>query len=334
MNWALIGASTIARQYLIPAIRSFEGSEATWVVSGSESHATQFAADEGIANAATDLEQALADPSVDAVYISSTNEKHHAQALAAIASGKHVLCEKPLAMSLAEAREMIDAAKAAGVHFATNHHLRCAGSHRAIRQLIADGRIGEVLSVKISHAVSLPEHLRGWRLDNPGAGGGVVLDMTVHDTDTIRYHLGEDPVSVVAEAASSGMGQGVEDSAMAIMTMASGIQVLSHVSFGHPFGKTGVEIHGTKGAIYGKGVIAQTPAGDVTHVTADGTEEIPFPRHDLYEQVLTEFTAAVNGQPHQGATGEDGYKSLAVALAVRDAATTGQRQHLNYGEPQ
>lgn len=334
MNWALIGASTIARQFLIPAIRSVAGHQATWVVSGSADHAKNFADEENIPNATTALDQALADPSVDAVYISSTNEKHHPQALAAIAAGKHVLCEKPLAMTLDEAREMIEAAENAGVHLATNHHLRCAGSHRAIRQLIKDGKIGDVLSIKVYHAVSLPEHLRGWRLDNPNAGGGVVLDMTVHDTDTIRYHLQEDPISVVAEAASSGMGQGVEDSAIAIMSMPSGAQVMSHVSFGHAFGKTGIEVQGTKGAIYGTGVIAQTPAGDVHLVTADGEQEITFPRHDLYEQVLKEFDAAVNGQPHQGATGEDGLKSLAVALAVREAASTGQRQILNYGVSQ
>ena len=331
MVWALIGASTIAGQYMIPAIRA-QGSDAAWVVSGSASHGASFAETQGVARSTTDLSEALADPAVSAVYISSTNEKHHAQALAAIAAGKHVLCEKPLAMTLDEAREMIVAARDAGVHFATNHHLRCAGSHRAIRQLIVDGKIGDVVSVKVSHAVSLPGHLRGWRLDNPGAGGGVVLDMTVHDTDTVRFHLGEDPVSVVAETAATGMGAGVEDSAMAVMSMPSGVQVFSHVSFHHPFGKTAVEIHGTKGAIHARGVIAQVPAGEITLVTEAGEQEIQFARHDLYEQVLKEFDAAVLGAPHSGATGEDGLKSLAVALAVRKAAATGERQYLNYGD--
>ena len=90
---------------------------------------------------------------IDAVYISTTNEKHFPQAMAAIAAGKHVLCEKPLAMSVADAVTMVRAADKAGLVFATNHHLRNAGSHIAIRDLIASGRIGEILSARVMHAV-------------------------------------------------------------------------------------------------------------------------------------------------------------------------------------
>ncbi len=332
MNWALIGASTIASQFMIPAMRAQAGGSVGWVVSGSEARAKEFAAANQVPNATTDMAQALADPSVDAVYISSTNEKHHAQAMAAIAAGKHVLCEKPLAMSLADARQMIDAAASAGVYFATNHHLRCAGSIRAMRALIDAGEIGEVRSVRVFHAVHLPEHLRGWRLDNPGAGGGVVLDMTVHDTDTVRFLLRDDPVSVTAEVANSGMSTGVEDSAMSVWTMSSGIQVFSHVSFNHPFGQSGIEIQGSKGAIHALGVISQTPRGDIRLMTDEGQRDITFDTRDLYETVLEEFYKAVQTGEHAGATGEDGFKSLAVALAVRASAHTGTRQTLTYGE--
>lgn len=144
MNWAFLGASTIAGQYLASAIRATGNCEVGWVVSGSADRAASFANTHGIAKFGTDLSAALADPAVGAVYISSTNEKHHAQALAAIAAGKHVLCEKPLATSIADAQDMVMAAERAGVVFATNHHLRSAGSLRAIRQLIANGRVGKV----------------------------------------------------------------------------------------------------------------------------------------------------------------------------------------------
>lgn len=276
------------------------------------------------------MEEALRDPAVEAVYISSTNEKHKDQALAAIAAGKHVLCEKPLAMTLSDAAEMVAAARDKGVTLMVNHHLRCAGSHRAIRKLIAEGAIGELRSVRVFHAVHLPEHLRGWRLDNPGAGGGVVLDMTVHDTDTVRFHLGEDPVSVIAETDATGMGHGVEDSAMSVWRMPSGVMVFSHVSFNHPFGATGIEVHGSEGSIFAPGVISQDPKGEVWLSDAKGRREIGFERGDLYDSVLAEFAKAVRGAPHSGATGRDGVKSLAVALAVREAARTGQRQTVQY----
>ncbi|MGL5011194.1 MAG: Gfo/Idh/MocA family protein, partial [Paracoccaceae bacterium] len=232
MNWALIGASTIAAEHMIGALRG-NGGQVSWLVSGDVARGQAYAAAHGIGRAGTSVAEMLGDAGVEAVYISSTNEKHHAQAMACIAAGRHVICEKPLAMSVADAEGMVRAAEAAGVRFATNHHLRCAGSHRAIRDLIVRGRVGRVLSLRIHHAVHLPVALQGWRINDAGAGGGVIPDITVHDADCVRVLLGEGPVSVVAQAGVSGMGAGVEDSVMWVGVMASGAMVMAHESFTH-----------------------------------------------------------------------------------------------------
>lgn len=328
MRWGLIGASTIAAEHMIGAIRSQPGQTVASVLSSSAERGAAYAATHGIDRAASSLDDLLGD--CDAVYISTTNEKHHAEALAAIAAGKHVLCEKPLAMTLADAREMVQAAADAGLVFATNHHLRCAGSHRAMREIIAAGRIGQVLSARVFHAVRLPDHLRGWRIDNPAAGGGVIVDITVHDADTIRFLLGEDPAEVVGFAAASGLGQGVEDSAMSVWRMPSGTMVQTHQSFNHPFAGNGLEVHGTEGTLRAHGVMTQLPRGSITLVTAAGEEAVPFSPHILYEQALAEFLAAVAGEGRPAADGIDGVKSLAVALAVREAAETGRRVAVDY----
>lgn len=328
MRWALVGASTIAGGYMIRAIKSL-GGEAAWVVSGSARLAQDFAAKHG-GQATTSLDQALADPTVGAVYISSTNEKHFPQAMAAIAAGKAVLCEKPLAMTAAEAAVMVRAAAAKGVTFATNHHLRNAGSHRAIQGLIADGRIGRVLSMRVHHAVFLPPFLQGWRINDPAAGGGVIPDITVHDADTVRFHLGEDPVAVVAQATASGMGQGVEDSCMSIWSMPSGAQVFAHESFTHAHSGTGLEVHGTEGSIFARGVMTQNPVGEVELVTAQGRQAVLYDATDLYVTGTRAFLAAVAGQGRPAADGIDGVKSLAVAEAVKQAADTGRRVTVDY----
>ncbi len=332
MKWAFVGASTIAAQFMIRAVRAQAGNDVTWLVSGNADHAATYAAEHGIARATTDLAEALADPDVAAAYISSTNEKHFDQAMAAIAAGKHVLCEKPLAMTIEQATSMVRAAETAGVTFATNHHLRCSGSHRAIKGLIDAGRIGRVLSLRIHHAVHLPANLQGWRITSAKAGGGVIPDITVHDADVARFLLGEDPQTVVAQMTSSGMGQGVEDSAMSVWTMPSGAMVMSHESFTHPFAGSGLEVHGTEGSIFARGVMTQNPVGKITLVTAAGTEAVSYPAHDLYQQGVAEFLAATRGDGRPAATGWDGVKSLTVALAVREAATTGARIDVNYGE--
>jgi len=331
MNWALIGASTIAGQYMVGAIRSYDENKIDWIVSGSAARALAFAQDHTIRQSTTELSDALSDARVSAVYISSTNEMHKGQALPAIAAGKHVLCEKPLAVTPADAAEMVRAAREAGVVFATNHHLRASGSHRAIRALIAGGEIGRVLSLRIFHAVELPEHLRGWRLDNPAAGGGVIPDITVHNADTVRFLLSEDPVSVVAEMAATGLGKGVEDSAMSVWSMPSGAMVFSHESFTHPFAGSGLEVHGTKGSIFAHGVMTQEPVGTVELVTSEGKMAVPYDAANLYETVIANFNALVQGADAPSATGTDGIKSLVIALGVREAARTGQRHILNYG---
>ncbi len=325
MRWALVGASTIAAEHMIGALRA-AGQDLAAVVSTTRVRAENFARTHAIPIALTDLATVLNDTTIDAVYISSTNEKHHAQALAAIAAGKHVLCEKPLAMTVAEATEMVRAAESAGRVLATNHHLRCSGSHRAIRDLVRTGRIGRVLSLRLFHAVHLPPHLQGWRIDNPGAGGGVIPDITVHDADVVRFLLDETPLSVVAQMGASGMGQGVEDSAMSVWTMPSGAMVMAHESFTHPFAGSGLEVHGTEGSFFATGVMTQQPVGDVTLVTAQGREVVPYPTHNLYLQAVQDFLAAVTGQGQPAATGADGIASLSIALAVREAARSGQRQ--------
>ncbi len=331
MRWILVGASTIAAQFMIGALRA-NGQRPVAVVSTDPARGQAFADQHGIPQAFPSVEAALAGTEAEAVYISTTNEKHHAQALAAIAAGKHVLCEKPLGMTLAEARDMVAAARARGTVFATNHHLRCAGSHRAVRALIDAGRLGRVLSLRLFHAVHLPPHLQGWRIDNPAAGGGVIPDITVHDADVTRFLLGEDPVSVVAQMTASGMGQGVEDSAMSVWEMPSGAMVFSHESFTHPFAGSGFEVHGTEGSVFARGVMTQRPVGEVELVTEAGRAPVPFAADDLYATGIAEFAAAAAGRGRPAADGADGIKSLAVALAVREAARTGTRQRVSYGE--
>ncbi|MHA7776820.1 Gfo/Idh/MocA family protein [Roseibium sp. M-1] len=331
MRWALIGASRIASSYMIDAMRAQDGASIRSVLSSDAARGAAYAKENGIEQSFTDLDALLADDAVDAVYISTTNEKHHAQALAAIAAGKHVLCEKPLAMSLNEAGEMVRAAKDKNVVFATNHHLRNAGSHLAIRELISSGRIGKVLSARVFHAVNLPDTLRGWRINDASAGGGVIPDITVHDADTIRFHLQEDPLEVVAKSGTSGLGEGVEDSVMSVWSMPSGAMVQSHESFTHRFAGTGIEFHGTEGSIFARNVMTQQPVGEIRLVTSNGESTVPYETHNLYEYSLGLFHKAVAGTGSPSADGVDGIKSLAVALAVREAAQTGKAVAVNYG---
>jgi len=324
-TWGLIGASNVSRQFMVNAIRAQAGNQIVAVCSGNAERAAAFATEFQIPVGTDSLDALLGNPAIDAIYISTTNDQHYLQAMAAIAAGKHVLCEKPLAMNLTDAQAMVSAAEAAGVVFATNHHLRNAGLHRRIQALVAGGELGEILFVRIFHAVFLPPFLQGWRIDKPAAGGGVILDITVHDADTVRFALSDDPVEVTALAASQGMGvAGLADGVMGVMRMAGGALVQFHDAFTTEHVATGFEVIGTKGAAIARNCMTQQPVGKL--ILRRGQEETlvdDYERNDLYTRSVANFEAAIAGSGVPSASGTDGLWSLATALAVQESASNG-----------
>ena len=331
IGWGLIGASTIAREWMVEAIRAQSGNEIVAVMSADPARGKAFAETNRIAASYACVEALLADPKVDAVYISTTNELHKAHTLAAAASGKHVLCEKPLALTLEDATEMVAACDRAGVVMGTNHHLRSAASHRKIRELVQSGAIGSPFFARVFHAVYLPPHLQGWRLNKPSAGAGVILDITVHDADTLRFVLGSEPVEAVALSQHAGMAAGdLEDGVMAAIRFDNGAMAQLHDAFTVKFAGTGLEIHASEGSILGRDVMTQRPIGRVILRNAQGETDFPLDHENLYARTLRAFVGAIRGEGPPSATGEDGARSLATALAVLEATRTGRRTAVRF----
>jgi len=328
LGWGLIGASDIAETRMIPAVAAQPDSRVAAVMSRSVERARDYAVRHNIPQAYDSLDALLADPAVDVVYISTTNDLHHDQAIAAARAGKHVLCEKPLALTVAAAREMVETCAAAGVVLGTNHHLRNAVTHRALRRLIGDGAIGQPLAARVFHAVYLPPRLQGWRVTAPAAGGGVIFDITVHDADTLRFVLGDEAVEATALTARQGLAAGeIEDAVMGVLRFDGGALAQHHDAFTIRHAHTGFEVHGTDGSLYAEDVMTQDPVGRVLLRREGGGItgiDVGAPE-DLYARSVRLFNAAVRGEGEPAAAGEDGVRSLAIALAVRQSVATGCR---------
>jgi 1,5-anhydro-D-fructose reductase (1,5-anhydro-D-mannitol-forming) len=178
----------------------------------------------------------------------------------------------------------------------------------------------------VFHAVHLPEHLHGWRLERADAGGGVIFDITVHDADTLRFVLDDEPLDVVALTQAAGMAQGsLADGVMAVASFRSGLIAQLHDAFTVRYAGTGFEVHGTDGSLVARDVMIQPPVGEVRLRTAAGDQVLPVERENLYVRAVRRFHGAVRGEDTPAASGEDGVRSLALALAVREAAHSGQR---------
>jgi 1,5-anhydro-D-fructose reductase (1,5-anhydro-D-mannitol-forming) len=314
---------------MIAAIRA-AGGEIAGVMSANPERGRKYAAEFSIPLATTSLDELL--ENCEAVYVATTNDLHYAQVLAAAKAKRHVLCEKPLALTLVEARAMVAACKAAGVVMGTNHHLRNAATHRAIREAVASGRIGRPLFARVCHAVYLPEHLQSWRIKDPKAGAGVVMDITVHDSDTLRFVLGEEPEAATAMIQHAGMGSAdIEDGVLGVIRFRSGL--LAHVfdAFTCRYARTAFEVHGTDGSLSADNCMTQRPVGTVILRTAQSETALPLDHENLYERSVRAFHAAVRGEGAPAATGEDGVRSMATALAVLEAAHTGRETKVDPG---
>ena len=310
LRWGLVGASTIAAQHMIGAFRA-NGGEVVSVMSANAERGADYARDHNIARSTANVAELVSSGDIDAVYISTTNELHRDPFLSAVAAGKHVLCEKPLALTLGDARAMVEACRNRGLVMGVNHHLRNAATHRAMRDAIKQGHIGKPLFARVFHAVYLPPNLQGWRIDKPQAGGGVVLD--------------DEPVAVSAMTSRGGMGrEGLEDGVMGVMRFRSGVLAQFHDAFTTKYATTGFEVHGEEGSLIGRDCMTQAPKGEITLRTAEGERALNIAHEDLYVRSVRLFQEAVAGRGSPAASGEDGVKSLSVALATLEAAGTGR----------
>ncbi len=200
----ILGCANIARQFARDVAPSAAGTLAA-VASRSSDKAAAFAAEFGIARCHASYEALLADDGIDAVYIPLPNHLHAEWAIRATEHGKHVLCEKPLAMSRAEAAAMFDAARRHGVMLLEAYPYWFQPQTGLLAELLRAGAIGRVLQVQASFGFTLrnPDNIRM----RPETGGGALLDAGSYPASLIRLVMGEAPqrVSAIATAAATGV---------------------------------------------------------------------------------------------------------------------------------
>jgi predicted dehydrogenase len=222
---ALVGAGNIASHHL-PAYREFPDQvELVTVCDLDEALARKRAREAGIDGVSTDAEDVISHGACDAVDLCVTPDQHAPLALAAIEAGKHVLVEKPFTPSLAECRQLVDAADRAGVTLMVAQNQRFLPSHQAARAIIGSGELGEIRAVRtdsIQHwdGFVAPGH---WQYDGARAGGGAVIGVGVHRLDLLRFLVGEvRRVSATVTTASPQFVNGAEEYAAATLEFENG----------------------------------------------------------------------------------------------------------------
>jgi predicted dehydrogenase len=300
VRWGILSTANIGVRKVIPATQKAERCEVVAIASRDGERAARTAAELGIPRAHEGYDSLLSDPDVDAVYIPLPNSEHAAWTIAATRAGKHVLCEKPLAMTAAEAEEMVRACANEGVLLMEAFMYRLHPSWEAVRDLVASGRIGRVRAVQswFFYFNDDPGNIR----NVPELGGGALYDIGCYCINLSRMLFGGEPTGIEASVMRDATGTDVLTSA--ILEFDDDIAAFTCSTRAEPDQR--VHIYGTEGRI-SIGIPFNIPPDRPAEITVTSggdppvspdSETLTFAAADEYTIQAERFANAVlDGRP-------------------------------------
>jgi predicted dehydrogenase len=299
MGWGIVGFGWVARDHAAPAMLAAGHRVQAICDPGAQARrvAASRLAPAGGVHAA--LEPLLRDPAVQALYIATPNHLHRGAVEAAAAAGKPVLCEKPMAATLADAEAMAEAAGRAGILYGTAFDQRHHPAHAAMRAAIAAGAIGTPTTIRIAYACwldagwSVTGEGDNWRADPARAGGGALMDLAPHGLDLVEFLLGEPVVEIAALTQRRVQDYDADDGAVLIGRTGAGVLVQLHVAYNCPdaLPRRRLEVLGSGGQLLAMNTMGQDAGGEVTVTDAQGSSR-PLPVPDAMASPFTRQMAA------------------------------------------
>ncbi len=283
VRWGIVGYGWVAQDYFAPAIRAAGD---LLVAVADPAAGARLAAEAAGIRAHPDADALAADSDVEAVYVATPNHLHPAAVEVLAAAGKPVLCEKPMAATLAGADRMAAAIRRSGILYGTAFDQRHHPAHVAMRNAILSGAIGRPTAVRIVYACWVgPDWSDGsgrenWRIDAGKAGGGALIDLAPHGLDLVAFLLGEPLVSVAATVQSRVQGYDVDDGAVLMGRTASGVLATLHVAYNCPeaLPRRRLEVVGSDAMLLAENTMGQDAGGRLSRIDGrTGTvTAIPF----------------------------------------------------------
>ncbi len=338
IKWGVIGSGGIARRRTIPeGILKADNAELS-VVFDINAQANAEVAKESCAKEAGSIE-ALLDADIDAVYIATPAGLHSSQVQTCAKAGKHVLCEKPLGMTVAEAEAMIETCRQKAVKLGCALMMRFVTQHAEALKLIREGRLGKPTYARAQLSCWYPPIEGAWRQDPATGGGGALIDMGGHCIDLLEMFFGK-VIRVSCFANNIVHDYKSEDSAVAMLFFENGAMATVDTFFCIPdnSSKNVLELYGSKGSILAKGTIGQGPAGEMVafleqegkdydaqqaRTKAQGTIIAPQPVN-TYQAEIEEFSQAIIEDREPLISAELGLRNQKILAACYESARSGK----------
>lgn len=339
VKWGVVGAGGIARRRTIPGMLESETAELYAVMEPEMTLAEEIRLEFQAAKAFDTIDALLSETAIEAVYIASPVVFHKKQAMQAADSGKHILLEKPLALTSAEARDVAEHCRQKGVLLATGFMMRFHAHHRRMRRYAAENRIGDIVSARAQLTCWYPDMPNAWRQIPAQSGGGALMDMGVHCLDLIEYISDMKTKKVAAMASNLTFDYKVEDSSALLLELENGAlcHVEAHFNIPDDAARCRLEFYGTKGSMLAEGTISQIEGGtlDVTFSEEskaydaiqnrddDSTRRVESDFGNMYAKEIDSFDRSIRQGSPLEVPGEDGVRIQRTIEAAYKSSQTG-----------
>jgi predicted dehydrogenase len=338
IKWGVIGSGGIARRRTIPEGITNARNAQLSVVFDINTQVNAEVAKKFDAEQAANIDELLS-TDVDAVYVATPAHVHAEQVRACAEASKHVLCEKPLGMTVAEAENMIELCRRRQVKLGCAFMMRFVAQHQMALQLVKEGKIGQPVYARAQLSCWYPLIEGTWRQDPATGGGGALIDMGGHCIDLLEMFFGK--ISRVSCFINNSVQDyKSEDSATAMLFFENGALATVDTFFCIPdnSSKNVLELYGSKGSILARGTIGQGPAGRMTafleqdskdydaqqsRAAAEGIMIEPEPIN-TYQAEIEEFSQAILGDREPVISGELGLRSQKILTACYESASLGK----------
>ena len=340
LGWAIIGAGRHSDSAMAPAIAAAEDAELVAVYSRDMDRARDFASRHAAGAAYDSLEALLGDPRVDVVYVANPNRLHAHTSVLAARAGKHVLVEKPMAVSVEESVEVVRVCNAKGVKLGVGFHVRHHPGHVETRRLIQEGVLGTVALVQAHwgfgvRGAELPPPRTGlsewWGIPDMVGGASAMMGSGVHAVDDLRYLLGQEITEVTAMTDGQTLERPLENLAAMCLRFSGG--AIAMVSCGRrtPDSKNDVTIYGSNGRVYLHDTLRGPLQGSL-EVVSEGHNSLDSYESDelaLFKSQVESFNRSVQEDVDPVASGVDGLRVVEVTVAMIESAKTGRLVRLD-----
>jgi len=339
VKWGVIGCGGIAARRTIPEFKKMvSNAEIVSVMDVDAARAAEVAKEFDVSHSCATEDQLLAQ-NIDAVYIASPQNFHCRQAVQAAEAGKHILCEKPMAISLDEVDQMEAACKKNNVKFMLAWCMRQNVYNKKARELVQSGSVGKIVMGRAQLTCWYPAIPGAWRQDISQSHGGSLIDMGTHCIDLLEWIMDSRIVEVAGftDLLVQDYPTPVEDTSTIVVKFDNGAHGIVDNYFNIPdaAAQNALEIFGTKGSVIAKGTIGQDPTGNMFSILQDEEtgydanqvrnvevqkEDYDFEGIGLYGQMITIFSDCImnDGEPPAGL--ENGRHSVKVVDAIYRAS--------------